>query len=126
MSPFIPIFCRIQRHILDNFLKVGKPLSHGRFLRSFALHGFGGVLRKGGIERVGIPGLEKDEVSAVGAVLFQRKVPAVFLRNVFKGLRAYPQISRYGKMATKGGGKNGEEELQVMDNIRCVLGGGKG
>ena len=41
-------------------------------------------------------------------------------------LRAYPQISNCGKIATKGGGKNGEKELQVMDNIRCVLGGRKG
>ena len=41
-------------------------------------------------------------------------------------LRAYPQISNCGKIATKGGGKNGEKELQVMDNIRCVLGGHKG
>ena len=41
-------------------------------------------------------------------------------------LRAYPQISNSGIIATKGGGKNGEKELQVMDNIRCVLGGRKG
>ena len=41
-------------------------------------------------------------------------------------LRAYPQISNCGIIATKGGGKNGEKELQVMDNIRCVLGGRKG
>lgn len=41
-------------------------------------------------------------------------------------LRAYPQISNCGIIATEGGGKNGEKELQVMDNIRCVLGGRKG
>lgn len=35
-------------------------------------------------------------------------------------LRAYPQISNSGIIATEGGGKNGEKELQVMDNIRCV------
>ena len=89
MPPFIPIFCRIQRHVLNNLLEVGKPLPHGGFLRSLALHGFGGVLRKGGVERIGIPGLEKDEVSAVGVVLFQRKVHAVFYRNVFKGLDVF-------------------------------------
>ena len=42
------------------------------------------------------------------------------------GIRAYPQISNCGIIATEGGGKNGEKELQVMDNIRCVLGGRKG
>ena len=41
-------------------------------------------------------------------------------------LRAYPQISNCGIIAIKGGGKNGRKELQVMDNIRCVLGGHKG
>ena len=29
-------------------------------------------------------------------------------------------------MTIKGGGKNGEKELQVLDNIRRVLGGSKG
>ena len=42
--------------------------------------------------------------------------------NKALGVRSYPQISNCGKIATKGGGKNGEKELQVMDNIRCVLG----
>ena len=41
-------------------------------------------------------------------------------------LRAYPQITGCGKIATKGGGRNGEKELQIMDNIGCVLGGSKG
>ena len=41
-------------------------------------------------------------------------------------LRAYPQISGCGIMPTKGGGKNGEKELQVLNNNRCVLGGCKG
>ena len=32
--------------------------------------------------------------------------------------RAYPRIKINGKIATEGGGKDGEKELSVMDNIR--------
>ena len=35
------------------------------------------------------------------------------------------KIKVYGKITTKGGGKNGEKELQVMDNIGHILGGNK-
>ncbi len=47
-------------------------------------------------------------------------------RRCSNNLRAYPQIRRYDKIATKAGGRNGrEKELQVMDNIRCLLGSSK-
>ena len=41
-------------------------------------------------------------------------------------LRASPETSESDIKDPKGGGRNGEKELQVMDNIRCVLGGSKG
>ena len=66
-------------------------------------------------------------------IAFDAKIPeypgayfAVLIILIVVSLRAYPQISNSGIIATEGGGKNGEKELQVMDNIRCVLGGHKG
>ena len=55
-----------------------------------------------------------------------RKGKSFTQEQLAEKLRAYPQISNCGIIATKGGGKNGRKELQVMDNIRCVLGGHKG
>ena len=54
------------------------------------------------------------------------KFVRIQFKQVCRRLRVYPEISNCGIMATKGGGKNGEKGLQIMDNIRCVLGGHKG
>ena len=61
--------------------------------------------------------------------LYQRRETAVFRADAAEvpvdhevtpdyRLRVYPQIKRYAIMAVKGGGKDGEKELQVVDNIR--------
>ncbi len=65
-----------------------------------------------------------DELTGYRGSIFVTGTP--ISNSMTEMFRAYPQISNSGIIATEGGGKNGEKELQVMDNIRCVLGGHKG
>ena len=58
--------------------------------------------------------------------VYDVKLTFTLINQYVSRLRAYPQIDRCGIMDPKGGGKNGEKKLQVVDNIRRILGGNKG
>lgn len=76
--PLLPVFRPVLDHLLCHLLEVAEAGQQGGLPRGAAVHGFGGVLGKGGVEGVRVPALEKYQVLSLGWALFQREIHAVF------------------------------------------------